>query len=433
MYKCPNKNLPEWKELERVVPEVAYTVWDLNNGHGIDKAPNGEPSILFQDLLDHFDGDREAAIKTKVNVFSNEFKSWFDNRSVTFLKQDNGSIDYLFSTNPELEKVGTKGEYKQYLNTIFPNSKVSEVYWHGTDSDFSEGIQNTKKGKGSGAPETKGEMYFNRQPWASLQYISGINRKIPDKDGYNNWVKLWWELKEILGNGRMQNDDWKSIVIGPDIRQEIPNKEGVFNRNEGGENGSFLKERKALYGYENKTDKEFFEEVFGIRYGKDTFQDWVDNNAKVFRQIWNTKQVKKGMYPVLLNVQNPIIEENQNTYYEEQRGLMTSAKQNNNDAIISNRSKNEFNSDVIVMLYPQKDVHILGTYQDIQQFKEWKKTSNASKIVDENGEPLLSELLSSSTVTYNPEDFTPIPQEDMRVINEVTKLYEKIQKGLRID
>lgn len=431
MYKCPNKNLPEWKELERVVPEVAYTVWDLNNGHGIDKAPNGEPSILFQDLLDHFDGDREAAIKTKVNVFSNEFKSWFDNRSVTFLKQDNGSIDYLFSTNPELEKVGTKDEYKQYLNTIFPNSKVSEVYWHGTDSDFSEGIQNTKKGKGSGAPETKGEMYFNRQPWASLQYISGTNRKIPDKDGYNNWVKLWWELKEILGNGRMQNDDWKSIVIGPDIRQEIPNKEGVFNRNEGGENGSFLKERKALYGYENKTDKEFFEEVFGIRYGKDTFQDWVDNNAKVFRQIWNTKQVKKGMYPVLLNVQNPIIEENQNTYYEEQRGLMTSAKQNNNDAIISNRSKNEFNSDVIVMLYPQKDVHILGTYQDIQQFKEWKKTSNASKIVDENGEPLLSELLSSSTVTYNPEDFTPIPQEDMRVINEVTKLYEKIQKGLK--
>lgn len=431
MYKCPNKNLPEWKELERVVPEVAYTVWDLNNGHGIDKAPNGEPSILFQDLLDHFDGDREAAIKTKVNVFSNEFKSWFDNRSVTFLKQDNGSIDYLFSTNPELEKVGTKDEYKQYLNTMFPNSKVSEVYWHGTDSDFSEGIQNTKKGKGSGAPETKGEMYFNRQPWASLQYISGINRKIPDKDGYNNWVKLWWELKEILGNGRMQNDDWKSIVIGPDIRQEIPNKEGVFNRNEGGENGSFLKERKALYGYENKTDKEFFEEVFGIRYGKDTFQDWVDNNAKVFRQIWNTKQVKKGMYPVLLNVQNPIIEENQNTYYEEQRGLMTSAKQNNNDAIISNRSKNEFNSDVIVMLYPQKDVHILGTYQDIQQFKEWKKTSNASKIVDENGEPLLSELLSSSTVTYNPEDFTPIPQEDMRVINEVTKLYEKIQKGLK--
>lgn len=82
MYKCPNKNLPEWKELERVVPEVAYTVWDLNNGYGIDKAPNGEPSILFQDLLDHFDGNREAAIKTKVMIYSTPYKTWSNDRDL---------------------------------------------------------------------------------------------------------------------------------------------------------------------------------------------------------------------------------------------------------------------------------------------------------------------------------------------------------------
>lgn len=77
MYKCPNKNLPEWKELERVVPEVAYTVWDLNNGHAIDQAPNGEPSKLFSDLLSHYNGNREQAIKAKVKVFTDEFKNWF--------------------------------------------------------------------------------------------------------------------------------------------------------------------------------------------------------------------------------------------------------------------------------------------------------------------------------------------------------------------
>ena len=82
MYKCPNKNLPEWKELERVVPEVAYTVWDLNNGYGIDKAPNGESSILFQDLLDHFDGNREAAIKTKVMIYSTSYKTWSNDRDL---------------------------------------------------------------------------------------------------------------------------------------------------------------------------------------------------------------------------------------------------------------------------------------------------------------------------------------------------------------
>lgn len=87
MYKCPNKNLPEWKELERVVPEVAHTVWDLNNGHGIDKAPNGEPSILFQDLLDHFDGDREAAIKAKVMIFSTSYKTWSNGKDLDANKE----------------------------------------------------------------------------------------------------------------------------------------------------------------------------------------------------------------------------------------------------------------------------------------------------------------------------------------------------------
>jgi hypothetical protein len=51
MIKCPNKNLSEWKELEETVPNMAYVIWNENNGYGIDKAPNGEPSILFQDLL----------------------------------------------------------------------------------------------------------------------------------------------------------------------------------------------------------------------------------------------------------------------------------------------------------------------------------------------------------------------------------------------
>lgn len=81
MYKCPNKNLPEWKELERVVPEVAYTIWDMNNGYGIDKAPNREPSILFQDLLDHL-GDRNEAIKAKAMIYSTSYQTWSSGKTL---------------------------------------------------------------------------------------------------------------------------------------------------------------------------------------------------------------------------------------------------------------------------------------------------------------------------------------------------------------
>lgn len=377
--------------------DAAYYVLSENNGYELDKAPNGQPSKLFSDLLSHYNGDEVQAIRAKAKLFTESFKNWFGdwinaNNVTSSPKQDNDAIDYLFSINPQLEQIGTRGEYQQYINSIFPDSQVDSVYWHGTDSDFNQGLENATRGKGSGAPETRGEMYFNKQPWASLQYISGVNRNITDKNGFNNWVKLWWELKEILGNGRLQNDDWKNLVIGPDVRQEIPNKRGVFNRNQGGSNGKYLRERKADYGYENKSDKEFFEEVFGINYGKDTFQDWVDRNADKFKQIWNSRSVKKGIYPAILNVQNPIVEEGQNTYYEEQRGLMTRAKRDGNDAIISNKAKNEFGSDVIVMLNPQQDVHILGTNQDLEQFKQWKQHNNVSKVVDENGEPLYEAL-----------------------------------------
>lgn len=78
MVKCPNKNLPEWKELVRVLGEnEAYYIWDQNNGYGLDKAPNGAESKLFSDLLQHYNGDRNLAIRAKANVYSKAFKNWF--------------------------------------------------------------------------------------------------------------------------------------------------------------------------------------------------------------------------------------------------------------------------------------------------------------------------------------------------------------------
>lgn len=375
--------------------DAAYYVLSENNGYGLDKAPNGEPSKLFSDLLEHYNGDRVAAIQAKARTYSKSFKEWFGdwtgNVSIDIDSKD--AIDYLYSTNTELSKVGSKEEYAQYVNSIYPNSLINSIYWHGTDSDLSQGVENTKKGKGSGAPETGAEMYFNKQPWASLQYISGVNRNIPDTEGYNNWVKLWWELKEALGNGRMDTDEWKNEIIGPNTRQYSPNKRGIFNRDKGGSNGKYLSERKARYGYQDKTDKEFFEEVFDIRYGKETFNDWVNRKKSEFQDVWESRQVKKGMYPAVLNVQNPIVEKNQNTYYEEQRGLFTKAKKDKNDAIVSDEANNEFGSDVVVIFNPKENVHFLGTKQDIENFKNWKSSNkdktNVSKVVDKNGEPLI--------------------------------------------
>lgn len=381
----------------------AYAILCCNNGYTLDKTKDGKPSKLYNDLLEYYKGDVTKAVQKKAQLFTSEFtndygqwyqdgyeisdeyKNVFDENGEPILFKSEKSVeltkskydeavDYLFDVNPELESIGTKEEYVKYLNEKYPHS-YQELYWHGTNSDFSDGLNTATRGKGSGAPETGAEMYFNRQPWASLQYINGVNRDVtkPDDEGFTNWVKLWWSMKEILGNGRMENDDWKHEIIGPNIRQEIPNKKGVFNRNQGGGNGSYLSERKAKYGYGNKSDKEFFEEVFDVRYGKETFQDWINRKAKEFQDIWLKRDIKTGIVPSILDLTSPIIEEGQNTYYEEQRGLFTKAKNGGNNSIISNKSKNEFGSDVAVMFNPQKDVHFLGTKSDIAAFKKWKQ------------------------------------------------------------
>jgi len=48
----------------------------LNNGHSLDKAPNGKESKLFKDLLE-LTGSKEEAIKAKARVYSKEFRNWF--------------------------------------------------------------------------------------------------------------------------------------------------------------------------------------------------------------------------------------------------------------------------------------------------------------------------------------------------------------------
>lgn len=404
---CPNLSnaqvRQEFNDLVQAVGEdQAYLVWHRNNGYALTSAPNGAESLLFQKLLEKYHGDYNLAMQKKAAMYLSKYTDqngkWYEGKSKIQLDENgepalienkniqntkskyNEAVDYLFDVNPELESIGTKDEYIRYLNERYPHD-YQKLYWHGTNSDFSDGLNTATRGKGSGAPETGTEMYFNRQPWTSLQYINGVNRDVtkPDDEGFTNWVKLWWSMKEILGNGRMKNDDWKHEIIGPNTRQKIPNKKGIFNKDKGGNNGSYLSERKVKYGYGDKSDKEFFEEVFDIRYGKETFQDWINRKAKEFQDIWLKRAVKTGIVPSILDLTNPIIEEGQNTYYEEERGLFTKAKNDDNNSIISNKSKNEFGSDVAIMFNPQRDVHFLGTKSDIQAFKKWKQEEAKKK------------------------------------------------------
>lgn len=41
-------------------------------------------------------------------------------------------IDFVFEQNPELAQIGTKEQYSEYLDNIFPESKVKDILYHGS-------------------------------------------------------------------------------------------------------------------------------------------------------------------------------------------------------------------------------------------------------------------------------------------------------------
>lgn len=113
---CPILSDPkvkaEFEELVDALGEVqAYAVWDQNGGYSLDKAPNGEPSILFETLLQHNNGNRVNAIQAKAKVYTNSFKAWFGD----WVNDPNNSSKVVDENGePLIVYHGTKQEFEQF-------------------------------------------------------------------------------------------------------------------------------------------------------------------------------------------------------------------------------------------------------------------------------------------------------------------------------
>ena len=55
-------------------------------------------------------------------------------------------VQELFDSNPELAAIGTVKQYSQYVDTIFPDSKVKDIVYHGTDNKDVKFYKNNTEG-----------------------------------------------------------------------------------------------------------------------------------------------------------------------------------------------------------------------------------------------------------------------------------------------
>jgi len=80
-------------------------------------------------------------------------------------------VDFVFQQNPGLTKIGTKEQYHKYLDTVFPESKLKDIIYHGTsidsyDSILKEGFDLDKSGSNLGYMG-KIVSFFTEKGWTN--------------------------------------------------------------------------------------------------------------------------------------------------------------------------------------------------------------------------------------------------------------------------
>ena len=78
-------------------------------------------------------------------------------------------VEELFNSNPELASVGTPEQYSQYLDTIFPESKVKDIVYHGGPEKITTRFKNAFTEDGN---FFRGIFFSN-----SLNYIKQLGKK----------------------------------------------------------------------------------------------------------------------------------------------------------------------------------------------------------------------------------------------------------------
>jgi hypothetical protein len=81
-------------------------------------------------------------------------------------------VQELFDSNPELSNIGTPQQYSQYIDSIFPDSKVKDIVYHGTPYGGFEKFNIEATGKITGT-STKG-IYFTDSKKTATFYAENL-------------------------------------------------------------------------------------------------------------------------------------------------------------------------------------------------------------------------------------------------------------------
>lgn len=349
-------------------------------------------------------------------------------------------LDAVFEQASELKSIGTKEQYSKYLNTIFPNSKVKDIVYRGSEVSIEKDSKlylyftnnKTEAYMYSKAHISKGGNISERTPIPSIK--TNFKKYIDNKYGTNVYDSL--ALDEIDYLEQVGEDEYK---FAPPEWYVKDVKIKISKRDE--ESFSKLERLIELYNYvkiesENDLIKQFDDNLYIENI------DEYNSLRKEFEDYFETKDIG-NISAVLLNIENPYMEEIVQEDLENDRD----AYKNGHDGAFL------MDGDHFVVKNKPEQIHILGSKSDIQSFKEFVKKSvlnsgensltsqnqlltKMNEITNYSGAALGSDKYWESlgkefgirkTVNYEKETLSVLTQEQLK---EVENAYQKAVRDL---
>lgn len=250
---------------------------------------NNQGTTEFPELMDE---TNRSIIRTFFEKILDWFRGMYKSANIDIFQEAAGRIMVgetqlvkpgvmeLFESNPELASIGTPEQYSEYLDTIFPESKVKDIVYHGTDKELKKFYDNLRSGIHFGTlKQAEGrrratDFEFKR----NAKFISAIiDLKNPLKTKDFDWEKAGDAFTSWQPGDDLSDLDFTEYLISSGIikEEEIQDAEGDFDlinkkgydgvvyKNEGagettGENSYAVSKSEQIHILGNKQDIEGF-------------------------------------------------------------------------------------------------------------------------------------------------------------------------------
>lgn len=269
--------------------------------------------------------------------------------------QSKEGLEFAYYSNLELATIGSKEQYNEYIRTIFPNSKTPNIYYHGgrkgietfkTPKDF-----DFKKNKGVHSGTKDYGIYFTGDKSIAKTYSRGYNKLerqiypvlLNTQEVYKTNKFFALNLRKLFGSKVLNPQS----ITERDFNTTLKGKDSVIWHGEKGEIIVFNPSQIHILG--SKSDVE-------------GFRNYVKNQGKV---------------PTISQARA-----RQEEYSKEMQDILANAKRDSEGHLLAPNGK--------VSNLTERQYAQVRTKAFKDWFGDWENDpKNASKVVDENGEPLV--------------------------------------------